>query len=81
MSVASAPYLEFANFVAELSPQAIAGFRPSEAAQARFAELLQRRLDDALTNEEEAELDHFIAMEHVIRIAKAKAKLILERGA
>lgn len=32
-----------------------------------------------LTAEEKSELDHFLELEHILRMAKAKARLILAR--
>ncbi len=80
MSVATPPYLEFAEFIAEANPQAIAHFRPSANAQARFEHLVELSKDTGLTVDERVELDHFLELEHLLRMAKAKAKLILARG-
>jgi hypothetical protein len=33
-----------------------------------------------LSLDEQAELDHFLELEHILRIAKAKARQILSRG-
>ena len=45
--------------------------RPSEAAKMRVEELIRREKSDGLTAEETAELDHFMQLEHLTRLAKA----------
>lgn len=80
MSVATPPYLEIVDFIAESNPEAVAHFRPSTEAQARFEDLADREKTAAISAAEKAELDHFMELEHLLRLAKAKAKLILARG-
>ena len=53
---------------------AVAHFRLSTEAQARFEELVDRGKTVGISAAEKAEL------EHLLRLAKAKAKLILARG-
>lgn len=52
-------------------------FRPSPEAQKRVAELLERQRESELTEEETAELDGFVQLEHMLGLAKAKAQLML----
>jgi len=47
----------------------------------RVAQLIEREKDQGLSAEERAELDHFVELEHILRMAKAKARQILARGA
>jgi hypothetical protein len=81
MSIMQVPdpiYLELVDFVAAGStPQDVANFHPSPALQARAAELVERERDSRLTPEESAELAHFVELEHILRMAKARARLIL----
>ena len=42
-----------------------------------LADLLEREREQRLTPEEKAELDHFVELEHILRMAKAKARQIL----
>ena len=70
-------YLELVDFVAAGStPQEVAEFHPSLKAQARVAELVEREKLSQLTPEEDAELGHFLELEHILRMAKARAGLI-----
>jgi hypothetical protein len=80
MSVASPAYLEIIDFIAAgTTPEAVAHFRPSPEAQRRVAELIEQEKATGLSPEEKAELDHFLELEHILRMAKAKARQILAR--
>ena len=59
---------------------AVVRFRPSPEFQRRAAELIDREKETGLSAEAKAELDHFMDLEHIIRMAKAKAGQILVRG-
>jgi hypothetical protein len=75
-------YLELVDFVAAGStPEEVANFHPSSEAQARVAELVEREKESQLTPEESAELAHFLELEHILRVAKARARLILAERA
>jgi hypothetical protein len=81
MSASSPVYFEIIDFIAGgTTPQGVADFRPSEDAQRRVAELIEREKDCGLSAEEKAELDHFMELEHILRMAKAKARQLLSRG-
>ncbi len=78
MNVADPIYLELVDFVAAGStPEEVANFHPSAEAQARVADLVAREKESQLTAEESSELAHFIELEHILRIAKARARMIL----
>jgi len=57
----------------------IARFRASEENQRRVAELLDRGKSASLTPQEAAELDRYLQLEHVVRLAKARAHLYLQQ--
>jgi hypothetical protein len=81
MSTASPAYFEIIEFIAAgTTSEAVADFHPSPEAQRRVAELIEREKDESLSSEEAAELDHFMELEHILRMAKAKARQILARG-
>ena len=74
-------YLEIVDFIAGgTTPQAVADYRPSAEAQKRVAELIAREKEGGLSPEEKAELDHFMDLEHILRMAKARARQILISG-
>jgi hypothetical protein len=81
MSVATPAYFEIIEFIAAgTTPEAVVSFRPSPEAQQRLAELVEREKAGGLSLEEKAELDHFEELEHILRMAKAKARQILSRA-
>jgi hypothetical protein len=67
-------YDEFAEFIA-LPPslEEIAEFRLSDELEARIHELLVSNRSRALTAEEQAELDEYVRVEHLMRMAKLRA--------
>lgn len=82
MSKAVIPsYLEIIDFIASgTTPQAVVDYRPSPEAENRVSELIQREKEGTLTSEEKSELDHFMDLEHILRVAKARARQILASG-
>jgi len=68
-------YEEVIDFIAAgTTPQNVIAFHPSEAAQERVADLLSREKEGALSREEKSELDHYLQLEHLMRLAKARAR-------
>ena len=82
MSEAAVPsYLEIIDFIASgTTPQTVAEYHPSPEAQRRVAELIAREEEGGLSAEEKSELDHFMDLEHILRLAKARARQILASG-
>jgi len=71
-------YEEVIDFIAAgTTPQNVIAFRPSAAAQRRVDELLSRQKQSALSSEEKSELDHYLQLEHLMRLAKARAREFL----
>lgn len=78
MSVA---YDEIVDFIAAgTTPQAVVDFQPSEETKARVAELIRLQKTDARSPDETEELNHYLHVEHVMRLAKARARQRLQRG-
>jgi len=68
-------YEELVEFIAGgTTPQAVADFEPSATTKQRVAELVAREKVAGLTADEARELDHFLTVEHLMRLAKAKAR-------
>ena len=68
-------YEEVVDFIAAgTSPQDVVAFRPSEAASLRVADLVTREKADSLTPQETSELNHYMQIEHLMRLAKARAR-------
>jgi hypothetical protein len=71
-------YEEIIDFIAAgTSPSEVVAFQPSEAAKARVAELIHREKTTGLSLEETNELSHYMQLEHIMRLAKARARLHL----
>jgi hypothetical protein len=71
-------YEEIIDFIAAgASPRDVVLFQPSEAAKARVADLIHREKTAGLLSEETTELNHYMQLEHVMRLAKARARAYL----
>ena len=74
-------YDEFVDFLAGgTTPQGLIDFRASDATKARVAELIQRQKATLLTSDEVAELNQFLQIEHIMRLAKARARTRISRS-
>ena len=60
--------------VAGKSPEEIDAFRPSEETLARVSHLIELAKADALSSEERTELEDFLQLEHLMIVAKARAR-------
>jgi len=68
-------YEEVVDFIAAgTTPQNVIAFRPSEAVQTRIDNLLWREKEGEISGEEKSELDHYLQLEHLMRLAKARAR-------
>ena len=75
-------YQEVVDFIARgSSPEQVLAFRPSAEAKRRVADLIAREKNSALSPDETAELNHYMEVEHLMRLAKAKARDYSEVGA
>jgi hypothetical protein len=75
---ASRAYEEVIDFIAAgSSPSKVIAFRPSPAAKARVADLIAREKESHLTPDEASELEHYMQLEHIMRLAKARARKYL----
>ena len=67
-------YDEIIDFLAAGStPKALIEFQPSEASKERVGDLIFREKNTGLTIDEKAELDQYMTLEHLLRLAKARA--------
>lgn len=71
-------YEEIVDFIASgTTPKNVISFRPSDDAQERVDLLLAQKSKGALSVKEESELEHFLRLEHLMRLAKARAYAFL----
>jgi len=73
-------YDEIVEFIASRNPQEVADFQPSEAASQRFWGLIEAEKEGRLNEADRAELDRAMELEHLMRLAKARARLLLTHG-
>jgi len=67
-------YDEIVDFIAEgTSPGKVVAFRPSETTKARVEDLIGREKTTGLSSDETAELNQYLQLEHLMRLAKARA--------
>ena len=67
-------YDEIIDFIAAgTRPHDLIGFHPSEEATARVGDLIRREKETALSTEEAEELNHYLQLEHLMRLVKARA--------
>ena len=81
MSTTTPAYHEIIDFIAAgTTPEQVINFRPSPQTQKKVEELVDKEREQRASAEEKAELDHFMELEHILRMAKAKARQILASG-
>lgn len=56
------------------TPQEVLALKPLPTMQARVSELLAQNKRGQLSHEEERELDRYLMLEHLMRLAKVQAK-------
>src|SRR5262249_47317985 len=68
-------YDEMIDFIAAgTRPQDLVAFRPSEATKQRVADLVARAKVSSLDPDEASELNHYLELEHFMRLAIARAR-------
>ena len=80
-SESSKAYEEVVDFIAAgATPQDVIAFRPSDSTRRRVWELVEHEKNHELTPEEAAELEHYSQLEHIMRLAKARARRHLSKA-
>jgi hypothetical protein len=68
-------YEEVVDFIASgPSPSAVVSFRVSKGVNQEVALLLELEKSGTLAEAQKAELDHYLELEHIMRLAKARAR-------
>jgi hypothetical protein len=67
-------YQEVVDFIASTNPAKVLVFKPSDEAKKRVSDLVEREKLDGLNQEETSELDYYMKIEHLMRMAKIKAR-------
>lgn len=70
---------DVAEFLANLPPlEEVLAMRPTKGLSDRTDALLTKNREASLSGEEQAEWDEIVKMEHVMRVAKARAVILLK---
>ena len=71
-------YDEIVDFfiAAGTTSDAVARFEPSQGTKDYVADLIHKEKTVGLIPEESSELDHFMKLEHLMRLAKARARAL-----
>ena len=71
----SKSYEETIDFIAAgTTPETVVAFHPSDSVQQRVTELIERSEDGSISTEEQSELDDYLQLEHIMIMAKARAR-------
>ena len=66
---------EIVDFITSApQPEQILKFKPSIDAQLRLESLLDKKREDGLSADENHELEQYLTIEHIMRLAKARAR-------
>ena len=72
---AAKSYEEIIDFIAAgTTPEAVVAFRPSDSVQQRVAQLVERSRSGSASAEEQSELEDYLQLEHIMIMAKARAR-------
>ena len=72
---AARSYDEIIEFIAAgTTPEAVVAFRPSAPVQQRVTQLVARANDGSISAEEQSELEDYLQLEHIMIMAKARAR-------
>jgi hypothetical protein len=74
-------YEEVIDFIAAgTTPEALVAFRPSSSVQQRVAELLESSREGRISAEDQSELEDYLQLEHIMIMAKARARQRAQLG-
>jgi hypothetical protein len=67
-------YDEIIDFLASgITPQSLVEFQLSDNVKEHVGDLIFREKNSSLTTDEKSELDQYMMLEHILRMAKARA--------
>ena len=70
-------YDEIAAFVAGMIPEKVVAFKASKKSQERLDFLMDKQKEAKLSKEEKSELEHYLIINRIIGLAKARAISLL----
>jgi hypothetical protein len=69
-----AVYDQIAELIARLDPITVLGLKANDAMQERLETLIDKSRESELSRQEKDELDHYIVLERLMRLAKIRAQ-------
>lgn len=66
-------YDQIAGILAQVRPEQVMAMQVSPETQQRFNELVEKSKAEIISHKEKDELDHFIVLERLFRLAKIRA--------
>lgn len=73
-------YDSLAEFMASLAPEKVLAFHAPDDIQERVEVLLDKKREYGLDEREAEELEHYFILEHIVRLAKSHARLLLSQA-
>lgn len=70
-------YDEVASFMASMNPEKVIAFKPSSKNQDRLDFLLDKQKETALSADEKSEIEHYLIINRIVGLAKARALNLL----
>lgn len=67
-------YDQLAEIIASLAPEKVLALKANEEMQARLEDLIEKSKEGNLDRREKDELDHYIVLERLMRLAKIRAQ-------
>ncbi len=78
---ATRSYDEIIDFIASgTTPEGVVAFRPSDSVLERVSTLVERSKNGCISVEEQSELDDYLQLEHIMIMAKARARAYTQLG-
>jgi len=72
---ATKSYEEIIDFIAAgTTPETVVEFRPSHSVQQRVARLVERSKEGTISADDQSELEDYLQLEHIMIMAKARAR-------
>jgi hypothetical protein len=72
---ATKSYEEIIDFIAAgTTPETVVEFRPSDSVQQRVAGLVERFKEGNISADDQSELEDYLQLEHIMIMAKARAR-------
>jgi hypothetical protein len=72
-------YEEIIDFLAAvITSQSLVQFQVSESVRERVADLIFREKNEGISLDEKLELDHYLIIEHLLRLAKTRAYSVFD---